>query len=77
MGWRYVLGATMTGPCVIQHRTTGRYVSKPGSASSYALALTSARVFPSREAAESQRCVESERVVPVTEVLPVTRDWAQ
>lgn len=53
---------------VIQ-RTDKKFVSKPGSKSSYATRLQNARVFTDRGSAEADRCPDNERVVSVEELL--------
>ena len=43
-------------PYVIKREEDGKYVSRPGSANSYARLLQQSRTWPTREAAERERC---------------------
>lgn len=64
----------MTG-FVLQRTTDGKYVTFPGSESSYTAKLELARVFPSRETAEAERCVGDERVVALRDLLGGARTY--
>jgi len=57
---------------VIQHKETGKYVSRSGSPRSYTNRLEEARVFRSRESAEKERCVENEALVDVYRLFAST-----
>lgn len=41
---------------VLRRTEDGKYVARPGSRRSYVVNLQSARVFPTREAAEAGKC---------------------
>lgn len=43
------------------------YVARPGSARSYTRRLEHARIYPTREAANTDRCPENETVLPLAE----------
>lgn len=48
----------------------GRYVARSGSQSSYTNKLENAKIYKSREDADSDRCVENESIVNVSNILP-------
>lgn len=50
---------------VIRRSNDSKYVTNPGSQSSYTAFLQYARIFPSQEEAERNRCVENEYVEEV------------
>jgi hypothetical protein len=49
-------------------RTDGQFVTPPGSQRSYTNSLQSARIFPTREAAQQDAC-GNETVVPLDQLL--------
>lgn len=53
----------------VLRRTDGKFVTPSGSEHSYTSDLMKARIYPTRDAADTDRCVENESVVPVESLL--------
>ena len=56
---------------VLRRTEDGKFVAPSGSKSSYVRSLQAARVFQTREAAETERCIENETIVSITSLLKI------